>query len=84
MDGGEPRRGPELPGPALGRYQVLVGNKDVLDDRNKRAFLMTPREEFVLRQNLGRAYDHAFLDIGYRRDHLRPARRRPHDHRRST
>jgi protein-L-isoaspartate(D-aspartate) O-methyltransferase len=47
------------------RYQVLVANRDVLDDRNKRAFLMTPREEFVLKQNLARAYEHAFLDIGY-------------------
>jgi protein-L-isoaspartate(D-aspartate) O-methyltransferase len=47
------------------RFQIMVYNKDVLDDRNKRAFLFTPREEFVLPQNLGRAYDHAFLDIGY-------------------
>lgn len=47
------------------RFQIMVFNKDVLDDRNKRAFLLTPREEFVLPQNLGRAYDHAFLDIGY-------------------
>jgi protein-L-isoaspartate(D-aspartate) O-methyltransferase len=47
------------------RFQIMVYNKDVLDDRNKRAFLLTPREEFVLPQNLGRAYDHAFLDIGY-------------------
>ena len=30
------------------RYEVLVHNKDVLDDRNKRAFLLVPREEFVL------------------------------------
>jgi protein-L-isoaspartate(D-aspartate) O-methyltransferase len=47
------------------RFLVMVANKDLLDDRNKRAFLFTPREEFVLEQNLGRAYDHAFLDIGY-------------------
>ena len=47
------------------RYEVLVANRDVLDDRNKRAFLLTPREEFVLDRNLSRAYDHAFLDIGY-------------------
>ncbi|WP_421916695.1 protein-L-isoaspartate O-methyltransferase family protein [Mesorhizobium sp.] len=47
------------------RFQIMVYNKDVLDDRNKRAFLFTPREEFVLPQNLARAYDHAFLDIGY-------------------
>jgi protein-L-isoaspartate(D-aspartate) O-methyltransferase len=44
---------------------VVAANRDVWDDRNRRAFLMTPREEFVLPQNLRRAYDHAFLDIGY-------------------
>ena len=47
------------------RYQTLVANRDVLDDRNKRAFLMTPREEFTLKRNQARAYEHAFLDIGY-------------------
>ena len=47
------------------RYRALVANKDVVGDRDKRAFLLTPREEFVQKQNLSRAYDHAFLDIGY-------------------
>ncbi|MGD9738599.1 MAG: protein-L-isoaspartate O-methyltransferase [Bauldia sp.] len=47
------------------RYEVLVANRDLLDDRNKRAFLLVPREEFVLERNLSRAYEHAFLDIGY-------------------
>ena len=47
------------------RFRHLVGNRDVTDDRDKRAFLMTPRESFVLKQNLDRAYDHAFLDIGF-------------------
>ena len=47
------------------RYQTLVANGDVLDDRNKRAFLLTPREEFTLEHNQGRAYDHAYLDIGF-------------------
>ena len=47
------------------RYQALVRNKDLWDARNKRAFLMTPREAFVLPRNLHRAYEHAFLDIGY-------------------
>jgi protein-L-isoaspartate(D-aspartate) O-methyltransferase len=56
---------PKFLNPRWSRYQVLVNNKDVLDERNKRAFLMVPREEFVLKQNLGRTYDHAFLDIGY-------------------
>jgi len=47
------------------RFSALVRNKDLWDDRNKRAFLMTPREEFVLSRNLARAYEHAFLDIGW-------------------
>jgi protein-L-isoaspartate(D-aspartate) O-methyltransferase len=47
------------------RYVAMVRNEDVVDDRNKLAFLCTPREKFVLKQNQGRAYDHAFLDIGY-------------------
>jgi protein-L-isoaspartate(D-aspartate) O-methyltransferase len=47
------------------RYQALLANRDLWDERNKRAFLMTPREEFVLKHNLGRVYDHAYLDIGY-------------------
>jgi protein-L-isoaspartate(D-aspartate) O-methyltransferase len=47
------------------RYEMLVINRDVLDERNKRAFLMTPREEFTLKRNQKRAYDHAFLDIGF-------------------
>ena len=47
------------------RYQALVNNRDLVDDKNKRAFLMTPRENFVLERNLGRTYDSAFLDIGF-------------------
>src|SRR5262245_7342972 len=49
----------------FGRYRMLVVNRDVSDERNKRAYLMTPREEFTLGRNQGRAYDHAFLDIGF-------------------
>ena len=47
------------------RYQAALKNKDLKDERNQRAFLMTPREHFVLRQNLARSYEHNFLDIGY-------------------
>ncbi len=47
------------------RYEVLLRNRDLSDARNKRAFLLTPREEFVLKRNLSAAYEHAFLDIGY-------------------
>src|SRR4051812_19465101 len=47
------------------RYQAMITNGDLLNDQTKRAFLMTPREEFVMRKTLAHAYDHNFLDIGY-------------------
>ena len=47
------------------RFVAMVRNEDIWDDRHKRAFLLTPREKFVLQQNLSRAYEHAFLDIGF-------------------
>ena len=56
---------PKFLGERFDRFQAMVRNEDLLNDRHKRAFLLTPREKFVLQQNLGRAYDHAFLDIGY-------------------
>jgi protein-L-isoaspartate(D-aspartate) O-methyltransferase len=56
---------PKYLGERFDRYRVIVANKDVWDKRDDRAFLLVPREEFVLKQNLGRVYEHAFLDIGY-------------------
>ena len=47
------------------RYQFLTRNRDLWDDPDKHAFLLTPREDFCLKQNLGRAYDNAYLDIGF-------------------
>jgi protein-L-isoaspartate(D-aspartate) O-methyltransferase len=47
------------------RYELLVRNHDVTNNANKRAFLLTPRERFVRTPNLPRAYDNAFLDIGF-------------------
>ncbi|MBI4693461.1 MAG: protein-L-isoaspartate O-methyltransferase [Gammaproteobacteria bacterium] len=47
------------------RLQVMVRNKDVWEDSVKRAFLMTPRDEFVPTRNRSHAYDNNFLDIGY-------------------
>jgi len=47
------------------RYQELLQHHDLFTPDDKRAFLMTPREEFCLKANLGRVYDRAFLDIGY-------------------
>ena len=56
---------PKYLGPRYDRFIVMVKNGDLLDDRNKRAFLMTPREAFVLTPNLPRAYDNNFLDINF-------------------
>ena len=56
---------PKYLGERFDRFVALVRNEDIWDDRHKRAFLLTPREKFVLPQNLGRAYEHAFLDIGF-------------------
>jgi protein-L-isoaspartate(D-aspartate) O-methyltransferase len=56
---------PKYLGERFDRFGAMVRNEDLANDRNKRAFLLTPREKFVLQQNLARAYDHAFLDIGY-------------------
>ncbi|HLY00367.1 MAG TPA: protein-L-isoaspartate O-methyltransferase [Roseiarcus sp.] len=56
---------PKFLGERFDRFIALVRNEDVVNDRNKHAFLLTPREKFVLKQNLARAYSYDFLDIGY-------------------
>jgi protein-L-isoaspartate(D-aspartate) O-methyltransferase len=52
-------------GERFDRFQHLISHHDVWDKRNMRAYLMTPREEFVTKQNLDRAYEWHYLDIGY-------------------
>jgi protein-L-isoaspartate(D-aspartate) O-methyltransferase len=49
------------------RFQALLKNKDIWGAATIRAFLMTPREEFAAINPAirSRAYEHAFLDIGY-------------------
>jgi len=49
------------------RFQAILANKDIWDARTSRAFLLTPREEFASVNPAihPRAYEHAFLDIGY-------------------
>jgi protein-L-isoaspartate(D-aspartate) O-methyltransferase len=49
------------------RFQALVRNKDIWGPTTIRAFLLTPREEFASINPAihKRAYEHAFLDIGY-------------------
>ena len=56
---------PQYLGPRFDRYQWMVAVRDLFSDATKRAFLMTPREEFCQPANLPRAYDIDFLDIGY-------------------
>ncbi|HLY56121.1 MAG TPA: hypothetical protein VKS60_11220, partial [Stellaceae bacterium] len=47
------------------RSRVMLENKDILRDREMRAFLFTPRERFVQPKTITHAYESAFLDIGY-------------------
>jgi protein-L-isoaspartate(D-aspartate) O-methyltransferase len=56
---------PKYLGSRYDRFILMVKNGDLVDDRNKRAFLMTPREAFVLTPNLPRAYDNNYLDINF-------------------
>ena len=56
---------PNFLGQRWDRFLQLIGHHDVWDKRNMRAYLLTPREEFVTKSNLGRAYEWHYLDIGY-------------------
>lgn len=47
------------------RFQKLLVHKDLWDKRNMRAYLLTPREKFVTKSNLDRAYEWHYLDIGF-------------------
>ncbi len=47
------------------RCQALIANRDLWRAKEIEAFLLTPREIFALAQNSARAYEHAFLDIGW-------------------
>jgi len=47
------------------RLQALLAHHDVGEKRNIRAYLMTPREEFVTKANLDRAYQVHYIDIGF-------------------
>jgi protein-L-isoaspartate(D-aspartate) O-methyltransferase len=41
---------PKYLGERFDRFGAMVRNEDLANDRNKRAFLLTPREKFVLQQ----------------------------------
>ena len=47
------------------RFQQLVAHRDVWDEADMRAFLLTPREEFVTAENRDRAYEWHHLNIGF-------------------
>ena len=47
------------------RYQRLLARRDIWEKRNIRAFLMTPREEFIPASYHNRAYEGIFINIGW-------------------
>ncbi|MCB9947140.1 MAG: protein-L-isoaspartate O-methyltransferase [Rhodospirillaceae bacterium] len=55
----------QMAGARWDRCQALIGNQDLWRDKEIEAFLLTPREIFALERNRARAYEHAFLDIGW-------------------
>jgi protein-L-isoaspartate(D-aspartate) O-methyltransferase len=52
-------------GQRFDRFLQLIGHQDVWDEADKRAYLLTPREEFVTTENLSRAYEWHHLNIGF-------------------
>jgi protein-L-isoaspartate(D-aspartate) O-methyltransferase len=56
---------PHFLGERFDRLQDMVARHDIWEKRNIRAFLLTPREEFVTKPNLSRAYVWHYLDIGF-------------------
>ncbi|HLW93027.1 MAG TPA: protein-L-isoaspartate O-methyltransferase [Roseiarcus sp.] len=56
---------PAFLGQRWDRFLALVAHRDVWDERDKAAYLLTPREEFVTKANLSRAYEWHYLDIGF-------------------
>jgi len=51
--------------PRFERFQNMVGDRDVWNARDKRAFLLTPREEFCLPESRPLIYDVNYHDIGF-------------------
>ena len=47
------------------RAQMLFRNKDITSQSLLKAFLYTPREYFVRRFNLKKAYENTAIPIGY-------------------
>src|SRR5262252_5461337 len=51
--------------PRFERFQNMVGNRDIWEARNKRAFLLTPRDEFCQPDSRNVIYDVNYHDIGF-------------------
>ncbi len=51
--------------PRFERFQNMVGHVDLWEARNKRAFLLTPREEFLRSAAPAVVYDVNYHDIGF-------------------
>jgi protein-L-isoaspartate(D-aspartate) O-methyltransferase len=47
------------------RLKQMLANRDIWDKRDIRAYLLTPREEFDTKANLGRTYEWHYLNIGF-------------------
>jgi protein-L-isoaspartate(D-aspartate) O-methyltransferase len=56
---------PTYLGPRFDRYRVLLSFNDLWTAAEKRAFLLTPREDFVLPEDRGEAYSGQYRDIGF-------------------
>jgi protein-L-isoaspartate(D-aspartate) O-methyltransferase len=51
--------------PRFERFQNMVGNRDIWDTRHKRAYLLTPRDEFCLPASRNVIYEVNYHDIGF-------------------
>jgi protein-L-isoaspartate(D-aspartate) O-methyltransferase len=56
---------PNFLGKRWDRFKQLLASRDIWDKRDIRAYLLTPREQFVTAANLGRAYEWHYLSIGF-------------------
>ena len=56
---------PKFLGRRYDKFLDLVKLHDLWDDHTKRAYLLTPREEFVTAKNIERTYQTHYMDIGF-------------------
>jgi protein-L-isoaspartate(D-aspartate) O-methyltransferase len=56
---------PKVLSPRYDRYLYCKAGHDFYSIGNERSFLLTPRDQFILKRDVARAYERAFLDIGY-------------------